>query len=60
MPYGQNHYPFSNPERFEKGFPAHYIAEGLDQTRGWFYSLLAIAVSCEGSLVVIGLSSPAR
>lgn len=40
MPYGQNHYPFEDKERFERGFPAHFIAEGLDQTRGWFYNLL--------------------
>jgi isoleucyl-tRNA synthetase len=40
MPYGQNHYPFENKERFESRFPADYIAEGLDQTRGWFYTLV--------------------
>jgi isoleucyl-tRNA synthetase len=40
MPYGQNHYPFENKERFEQRFPADYIAEGLDQTRGWFYTLV--------------------
>ncbi len=45
MPYGQNHYPFENKERFERGFPAHYIAEGLDQTRGWFYTLLVHATA---------------
>jgi len=39
MPYAQLHYPFENKEVFEKGFPAQYIAEGLDQTRGWFYTL---------------------
>lgn len=37
MPYGQFHYPFENKELFEKNFPADFIAEGLDQTRGWFY-----------------------
>ena len=45
MPYGQNHYPFENKERFERGFPASYIAEGLDQTRGWFYTLLVHATA---------------
>jgi isoleucyl-tRNA synthetase len=39
MPYGQVHYPFENKERFEATFPAQFIAEGLDQTRGWFYTL---------------------
>jgi isoleucyl-tRNA synthetase len=39
MPYGQDHYPFENPEGFEQAFPAEFIAEGLDQTRGWFYTL---------------------
>lgn len=44
MPYGQFHYPFENKELFEKNFPADFIAEGLDQTRGWFYSLLNLSV----------------
>ena len=44
MPYGQFHYPFENKELFEKKFPADFIAEGLDQTRGWFYSLLNLSV----------------
>lgn len=39
MPYAQNHYPFENKELFSKGFPADFIGEGLDQTRGWFYTL---------------------
>ena len=43
MPYAQCHYPFENKERFEKHFPADFINEGLDQTRGWFYSLCVIA-----------------
>ncbi len=43
MPYAQWHYPFDHVEAFERHFPADYICEGLDQTRGWFYSLLAIA-----------------
>jgi isoleucyl-tRNA synthetase len=43
MPYGQWHYPFDNRERWERHFPADFICEGVDQTRGWFYSLMAIA-----------------
>jgi isoleucyl-tRNA synthetase len=43
MPYAQVHYPFENKERFERGFPADFIAEGLDQTRGWFYTLLILS-----------------
>jgi len=43
MPYAQWHYPFENQEIFEKQFPADYICEAVDQTRGWFYSLHAIA-----------------
>ena len=43
MPYAQSHYPFENKEKFEKGFPADFIAEGLDQTRGWFYTLIALS-----------------
>jgi isoleucyl-tRNA synthetase len=42
MPYAQWHYPFENEEAFEAHFPADFICEGLDQTRGWFYSLVAI------------------
>ena len=42
MPYAQWHYPFEHREEFERHFPADFICEGLDQTRGWFYSLLAI------------------
>jgi isoleucyl-tRNA synthetase len=42
MPFAQWHYPFENKDIFEKNFPADFIAEGVDQTRGWFYSLLAI------------------
>ena len=44
MPYAQVHYPFENKENFGKVFPAEYIAEGVDQTRGWFFTLHAIAV----------------
>lgn len=43
MPYAQNHYPFENQALFEKSFPADFIAEGLDQTRGWFYTLTILA-----------------
>jgi len=44
MPYAQLHYPFENKEIFAKSFPADFIAEGVDQTRGWFYTLHAISV----------------
>ncbi|MFT4664514.1 MAG: isoleucyl-tRNA synthetase [Polaribacter sp.] len=43
MPYAQWHYPFENKEQFERSFPADFIAEGVDQTRGWFYTLHAIS-----------------
>ena len=39
MPYAQKHYPFENKDTFGDNFPADFIAEGLDQTRGWFYTL---------------------
>ncbi len=45
MPYAQLHYPFENKEKFENNFPAAFIAEGLDQTRGWFYTLHVLANS---------------
>ena len=45
MPYAQQHYPFENKERFEKNFPADFIAEGLDQTRGWFYTLVVLSAA---------------
>ncbi len=41
MPFAQHHYPFENKDLFEKQFPAQFISEGVDQTRGWFYSLMA-------------------
>ncbi len=44
MPYAQHHFPFENKEEFERSFPADFIAEGVDQTRGWFFTLHAIAV----------------
>ncbi|QSH41481.1 isoleucine--tRNA ligase [Lentisphaerota bacterium ZTH] len=45
MPYAQQHYPFENKEHFEKNFPADFIAEGLDQTRGWFYTLVVLGAA---------------
>jgi isoleucyl-tRNA synthetase len=45
MPYAQMHYPFENKEKFEQGFPAEFIAEGQDQTRGWFYTLHVLATA---------------
>ncbi len=45
MPYGMVHYPFQNTERFEATFPAKFIAEGLDQTRGWFYTLMVLSTA---------------
>jgi isoleucyl-tRNA synthetase len=45
MPYAQNHYPFENREITEKTFPAEFIAEGVDQTRAWFYTLLVLSVA---------------
>ena len=43
MPFAQHHYPFENKDNFEELFPADFICEGIDQTRGWFYSLIAIS-----------------
>lgn len=45
MPFAQHHYPFENKELFEQSFPAQFISEGIDQTRGWFYSLQAISTA---------------
>merc|ERR1711966_245297 len=45
MPYAQQHYPFENKESFEKSFPGDFIAEGLDQTRGWFYTLMVLGTA---------------
>ncbi|WP_303309670.1 isoleucine--tRNA ligase [Hymenobacter sp. BT730] len=50
MPYAQWHYPLENKEKFEKNFPADFIAEGVDQTRGWFFTLHALAVMLEDSV----------
>ena len=48
MPFAQHHYPFENKEVFEKTFPAQFISEAVDQTRGWFYTLLAISTALFG------------
>ncbi|SFS61206.1 isoleucine--tRNA ligase [Paenibacillus sp. 453mf] len=48
MPYAQHHYPFENKETFEQQYPADMICEGIDQTRGWFYSLLAVSTLFTG------------
>lgn len=45
MPYAQSHYPFEKKTEWEKGFPADFIAEGLDQTRGWFYTLMVLSTA---------------
>jgi isoleucyl-tRNA synthetase len=45
MPYAQSHYPFENKSRFDAHFPADFIAEGLDQTRGWFYTLMVLSTA---------------
>lgn len=60
MPYAQAHYPFENKEKFEQTFPADFIAEGLDQTRGWFYTLVVLGSALFGknpfkNVVVNGL-----
>ncbi|PWN50549.1 putative ILS1-isoleucyl-tRNA synthetase [Violaceomyces palustris] len=60
MPYAQAHYPFENKDKFEKSFPADFISEGLDQTRGWFYTLLILGTHLFDSapwknLIVSGL-----
>jgi isoleucyl-tRNA synthetase len=60
MPYAQQHYPFERAGELEQFFPAHFIAEGLDQTRGWFYTLLVLGTSLFGkspfkNVVVNGL-----
>ncbi|RFP64204.1 isoleucine--tRNA ligase [Hymenobacter lapidiphilus] len=50
MPYAQWHYPLENSEKFHQNFPADFIAEGVDQTRGWFFTLHALAVMLEDSV----------
>jgi isoleucyl-tRNA synthetase len=59
MPFAQHHYPFENKELFEQQFPAQFISEAVDQTRGWFYSLLAESTllfhkSCFENVIVMG------
>lgn len=60
MPYAQLHYPFENKELFERTFPADFVSEGIDQTRGWFYTLLVLSTHLLGkapwkNLIVTGL-----
>lgn len=60
MPYAQQHYPFENKEKFERTFPADFISEGIDQTRGWFYTLLVLSTHLFGkpawkNLITTGL-----
>lgn len=60
MPFAQHHYPFENKELFEKQFPAQFISEAVDQTRGWFYSLMAESTLLFGkspyeNVIVMGL-----
>jgi isoleucyl-tRNA synthetase len=49
MPYGQNHYPIENRSHFEQHFPADFISESIDQTRGWFYTLTVLAAALFGT-----------
>ncbi len=60
MPYGQRHYPFENKEQFHDAFPADFVCEGIDQTRGWFYTMLVLGTHLFGTapwknLIVHGL-----
>jgi isoleucyl-tRNA synthetase len=60
MPYAQEHYPFENEDRFKKAWPADFVSEGLDQTRGWFYTMLVVSTLLFGkapwkNLIVTGL-----
>ena len=59
MPFAQWHYPFEHRDGLPRHYPADFIAEGLDQTRGWFYSLLAIAAGLGDALPNNGVSGPA-
>ncbi len=59
MPYGQWHYPFENKEFVEKTFPADFIAEGVDQTRGWFYTLHILATALTKKDIGLGKESSA-
>ncbi|MFI5310260.1 MAG: isoleucine--tRNA ligase [Gemmatimonadales bacterium] len=60
MPFAQWHYPFENGDAFRRHFPADFIAEGVDQTRGWFYSMLAIATGLGQELEVHGATGEER
>jgi len=60
MPYAQQHYPFENQELFAQTHPADFVCEGIDQTRGWFYTLLVLSTHLFGrapwkNLIVTGL-----
>jgi isoleucyl-tRNA synthetase len=59
MPYAQWHYPFENKDLVEKTYPADFIAEGLDQTRGWFYTLHVIAAALTLDNIGLGKNNPA-
>ncbi|MDD4409913.1 MAG: class I tRNA ligase family protein, partial [Candidatus Pacebacteria bacterium] len=59
MPYAQWHYPFENKELVEKTFPADFIAEGLDQTRGWFYTLTVLSTALTSEDIGLGKNKPA-
>ena len=50
MPYASQHYPFENTEKFSQRVPANFISEGLDQTRGWFYTLSVLGTHLFGSV----------
>jgi isoleucyl-tRNA synthetase len=58
MPYGQWHYPFENKKLVEKTFPADFIAEGMDQTRGWFYTLHVLATALTLKDIGLGKNTP--
>ncbi len=59
MPYAQWHYPFANRKLVEETFPADFIAEGMDQTRGWFYTLHVLATALTSKDLGLGLDKPA-
>lgn len=59
MPYAQWHYPFENKESVEATFPADFIAEGMDQTRGWFYTLNVLSAALTKSDIGLGVDKPA-
>lgn len=59
MPYAQNHFPFENVERTKRNFPADFIAEGVDQTRGWFYTLHVLSTALSDGKSGLGMYQPA-